>query len=520
MITVDLATRSCLQLLPYEGRIIALQSLRCNSGSWSRQLSGFGLFCLLTLSGCSTQPQARSSHLPNIIILCADTLRADHLGAYGYSKATSPWLDELAAGAVFFEDTHSQANNTNPSHASIFTSLYMSTHGILGNKGYRLSPQAVTLAEVLEQAGYQTAGFTSIRHLSFELNGLDQGFEFHSGPPTKADQPRGILKRFSRLLERDPPRYNGRSRATKTNERVFNWLDSQNDSRPLFLFVHYFDTHTPYQPPQSYVDHFYQGNPNDPDNRSMLQLYLNHLTPKRVAVLVKWLKNTTDIDYVRALYDGAIRYLDDQLKVLAQGLQERGLWQDSIVVFTADHGESLVEHGIYFSHVGLYEPSTRIPLIIRAPDWPPGTVTLRVQSIDIFPTVLALAGIEAPGRLEGLNLVPWMTGKEGISLDDFSRPIYSEHANAQVLSITEGPWKFIHPINPLEEMSKVEELFNLEWDPLEEENLAEQHRQLASAMLQRLVQWQAQRRSSALTPLAQETSQELLEKLRSLGYLH
>ena len=491
----------------------------CCGSLWFGQLSRFGLFFLLALSGCSTQPQSRSSRFPNIIILCADTLRADHLGAYGYSKATSSWLDELAARAVFFEDTHSQANVTNPSHASIFTSLYMSTHGVLSNKGSRLSPQAVTMAEVLQQAGYQTAGFTSVTHLSFERNGLNQGFEFHSGAPTEADRPRGILKRLSHLLKRDPPCYQGRSRAAQTNERVFNWLDNQNDSRPLFLFVHYFDTHIPYHPPESYVDHFYQGNPHDPDNRSMLQLYLHHLTSRRVALFVKWLKNTTDIDYVTALYDGAIHYLDDQLKVLAQGLQERGLWQNSIVVFTADHGESLGEHGIYFSHSGLYEPSTRIPLIIRVPDWPPGKVTLPVQSIDIFPTVLALAGIEAPGWREGLNLRPWMRGKEGISLDDFSRPIYSEHAHAKAVSIREGPWKFIHPINPHEGMSKVEELFNLEWDPLEEKYLAEQHRQLASAMLQRLVQWQAQRRSSALTPLAQETSQELLEKLKSLGYL-
>ena len=231
-------------------------------------------------------------------------------------------------------------------------------------------------------------------------------------------------------------------------------------------------------------------------------------------------QNITDIDYVKALYDGAIRYLDDQLKVLAQGLQERGLWQDSIVVFTADHGESLVEHGIYFSHRGLYESSTRIPLIIRVPDWPPGTVTLPVQSIDIFPTVLALAGVDAPGRLEGINLVPWMTGEEGISPDDFSRPIYSEHDSARAVSLREGPWKFIYPVNSFKQTSKVEELFNLEWDPFEEKNLAKQNRERASAMLQCLVQWQAQRRSSALTPLAQETSQELLEKLRSLGYLH
>ena len=155
-------------------------------------------------------------------------------------------MDELAAGAVFFEDTHSQANNTNPSHASIFTSLYMSTHGILGNKGYRLSPQAVTLAEVLEQAGYQTAGFTSIRHLSFELNGLDQGFEFHSGPPTKADQPRGILKRFSRrkLLSthslKDLLKWNESEVADEWGRylNAVTFLESALSNRSIYFFFH------------------------------------------------------------------------------------------------------------------------------------------------------------------------------------------------------------------------------------------------------------------------------------------
>lgn len=458
-------------------------------------LSRLAILLIWPASGCGTSdPAADSSpdvNLPGIVLIVADTLRADRLGSYGYPKPTSPWLDALASESIFFERAYAQSNATNPSHASLFTSTYLSTHGILDNKGYELSEKAVTLAEVLRKQGYATAGFTSVRHLDFGLNGLEQGFEFHSGAA-------------------------GFSPAEETNARVFQWLDQRQSRRPLFLFVHYFDTHTPYRPPDRYLKRFYQGNPRDPSNPSMDAAWAQ---PDRAGAFEEWLRGVTDVEYVKALYDGAIAYLDDQVRELAEGLKRRGLWRQSIVVFTADHGESLDEHQIYFGHLGLYQPSIRIPCWLRVPQLGPQTISGPVQSIDIAPTLLALLKRPVPPVFEGFNLLPGIRGAASPPASSAERPIYAEHAHGAVVSLLVGPWKYLYPIHPNSRLPESEELYHLQRDPTETDNLATHHPDRARAMRQHLKSWLEARRPHALTPRARRPSRELLEKLRSLGYV-
>ena len=345
-------------------------------------------------------------------------------------------------------------STTNPSHTSLFTSLYPTTHGIWGNKDYELPPEAVTLAEILQDAGYQTAGFTSVWHLAFELNGLGQGFEFHWGSKTQTVSPPAghggsLLERMRLFYQRWSDGHyvwqeeGGEIPAQETNRRIFEWLDQQRDARPLFLFVHYFDTHIPYSPPQPYLDDFYQDDPRDPSNRSMESIYLH---PDQLPVFEDWLEGITDIRYVEALYDASIRYLDDQLKSLAQGLRERGLWEDSLIIFTADHGESLTEHGIYFDHLGLYEPSVRIPLLVQVPGRSAGRVTAPVSSVDPLPTVLDLVGLPGSSAFEGQSLLEHL---DGDGEKGSSRPILVEHAHQGVIGLRLGDWKYFCRSRPI-----------------------------------------------------------------------
>lgn len=475
------------------------------------------------LCGCGWNSFESTKEWPHIILICTDTLRADHLGAYGYSKDTSPWLDEWATAAILFETAYSPTSTTNPSHSSLFTSLYPTTHGIWGNKNYELPPEAVTLAEILQDAGYQTAAFTSVWHLAFELNGLGQGFEFHWGSNTWTDNRAAVsgsslFKRLRSLYQRffaklDRGKKAGQIPAEETNRRVLTWLDRERDGRPLFLFVHYFDTHIPYSPPERYLSDFYRGDPRDPDHRSMESIDLH---PDQLPVFETWLEGITDIQYVEALYDASIRYLDDQLRSLAEELMERGLWEDSLVIFTADHGESLTEHGIYFDHLGLYEPSVRIPLLIRAPGWTSRRIASPVNLVDLLPTILDLVGLPTSPAFEGISLLGHMGGNVQRPKN---QPIFMEHAHVAALGIRLGHWKYIYPLDAYYQMSKQEELFQLSQDPGEENNLAQVETAVVCAMRQRAQTWLKRERPVSMKPLNRPAPQELLEQLKSLGYI-
>jgi len=343
----------------------------------------------LALSGCAQSIEAQPQ---NVLIFLVDTLRADHLSSYGYERNTTPNLDAFAREGVLFERAWSAAPSTAPSHASLFTSTYPASHGVwnevhIGEEKLlpRLSPTAVTMAEVFQEAGYNTGciadGGWIIRH-----RGLDQGFDsFHS-------ENLGVVNRVGNAID---------------------WLDEVSRDQPFFLFLHTYEVHSPYLPPDGYEDRFsdgYQGRLRgllaEAREYSRSPEIQNRLTDIQRKVFNPVLEELgpEDVDFMKALYDAELSLVDEQFALLMGYLRLNDLLDDTIVVVTSDHGEEFREHG-GFGHKQVYEECLRVPLMIRVPGGPRG---LRrpdpVQLVDLMPTLLDQLGLEGPDSMVGRAL--------------------------------------------------------------------------------------------------------------------
>ncbi len=328
----------------------------------------------------------------DVVLVVVDTLRADHLGVYGYERATSPRLDAFARRAAVFDTAWSAAPWTLPSVMSIMTSRYPSAHRV-ENDGLRLADDVPTVAETLQRAGYATGGFVSHVYVS-SLYGFGRGFEVFDDF--------GLSQPGYRLeAGMEPP-------ADRVTDAALAWLRGQG-RRPVFLLVHYFDPHWPYAPPEAYRALFpdaYHG-PLDA-SYDAISKFLDPLAP-------------IPEDYRRFLidrYDGEVRFVDDQLGRLLDGLAASGRAPRSWVLVTADHGEEFKDHGSMGHGRRLYEETIHVPLIIgRAAGQGSGgaggsRVATPVSGIDLFPTIAALAGAAAPAGLQGTSLAP-LLGRGG-----------------------------------------------------------------------------------------------------------
>ena len=327
---------------------------------------GWGLWIGISIlnSGCGTSGPSK----PNVIVITMDTTRADHLGCYGYQQIRTPNIDGLASEGVLFEEAFSVQPVTLPSHCSIMTGRYPFHHGVRDNTIYKLPEGESTLAETLSDEGYLTTSFIGSYILSHEF-GLDQGFHFYNDEFMKPKQ-KGQLP-----VDR---------RASEISFLADEWMTAVADEiaqRPFFLWLHYYDPHADYDPPHPYRTAY--SNP----------------------------------------YDGEIAYLDDWLGFLFNRLKSRGLWDNTIVVLTADHGESLGEYNEMTHGMFIYRPTTHVPLIIRYPNECGGKrVKDRVSSVDIVPTVLGFLGIHHDRAFDGIDLNPVIRS----SVSAPSRAIYSE----------------------------------------------------------------------------------------------
>jgi len=319
---------------------------------------------------------ARATSRPNVVLITLDTTRADRLGCYGYASPVSEHLDRLAAQGVLFTRAFSQAAVTPVSHASILTGLepyedgLRVMHGVSENQ---LPTATRTLAEVLCEAGYRTAAFVSAFPVTAHF-GLNQGFETFD-----EDFARGAADPISSqgIVETDRVQRRG----GETTDRALRWLADAGS--PYFLWVHYFDPHDPkLLPPDEFTARYPQ-----PTGR--------------------------EEDILRAWYDIEIAYMDTQIGRLFLALEEAGRWSDTVIVAVADHGEGLGDHD-WWTHGILYQEQIRVPLIIRAPGRNPATrVDHLVRTIDIMPTVLALAGVDQAQwpRMSGQSFLPLLDGK-------------------------------------------------------------------------------------------------------------
>ncbi|MFC1850495.1 sulfatase [candidate division CSSED10-310 bacterium] len=322
---------------------------------------------------------AKSDHT-NVILISLDTLRPDKLSAFGCMQAKQPYLDWLVKRSMQFETALAPSNWTVPSHMSLLTSLYPAQHKVLV-RGKKLSAEFPTLAELLKRKKYLTAAFTDTTPY-FHKNtfGFDRGFDHYN------DRNLGGISNF--------------------NYKVLNFLNN-HCSRQFFLFLHIFNIHGPYEPRKPYGDMLYNGSKSDPQNRSLhfvKRLKIHHYLN---------LSRITDVEYVRATYLGEIAEVDQELGKLFTKLQSLQIFDQSMLIVTADHGESMLDRDLYIGHgLFLYDNEIKIPLILKLP---PGfsqnrIITDQVANVDVIPTVIDCLGLDVDEHFQGRSLIPLIKG--------------------------------------------------------------------------------------------------------------
>jgi arylsulfatase A-like enzyme/Tfp pilus assembly protein PilF len=393
----------------------------------------------------------------NLLFVTIDTLRADHVGAYGYKNIKTPNLDHLGSKGYLFKRAVSQIPLTLPSHTSIFTGTFPVYHGVRDNGGYFVPPQSLTLAEILKQHGYKTAAFVS----SFILDskwGLDQGFDtyYDDFDMTKADE----------TSIGDVQRPGG-----ETNAVALKWL--ADASSPFFAWVHYYDPHDPYEPPEPF--------------RS---------------------------EYPERPYDGEIAYTDSLLGQLLRVLESRKLMEKTLIVVTGDHGEGLGQHHELNHALFIYDTTLHVPLIIKTPNGVGEEISQTVEHVDVAPTILDLLQIQKPQTLQGRSLIPLMKHQKMNETMAFSESLYAEkhYGWSPLISVTTDKFKFIQAPRP--------ELYNLQDDPSETKNLYASLPGMAKTLQDRAGELlQKYSPSSSEQKAAAQIDAESQETLRALGYI-
>lgn len=396
----------------------------------------------------------------NVLLITIDTLRADRTGPYGYGLAKTPHLDRLAREGVVFEEAVSTAPITLVAHSTIFTGLLPPAHGVRDNGAYALGAGATTLAERLQGAGFETRAFVSALVLNRRY-GLAQGFEGYDDDLWSEDQPK-------LFLIRDRP-------ARRTAERFLEWFRARPKSgaKPFFAWVHFFDPHQPYE------------------------------APARFAATVPH------------PYDAEISAADEGLGLLLDGLAQRGELDDTLVIVTADHGESLGEHDEKTHAIFIYDATIHIPLILRAPGLVPEGLRVKtpVHQVDLMPTVLGALGLPGGESTQGLDLRPLLTGGTLPERALYAESLLSEigFGMAPLYSARAEGFKWIRAPRP--------ELYDLGQDPRELTNLAGDDRRRGRRLDQQLDELLAQSAARAIAADQQVMDQETLETLQALGYL-
>lgn len=413
-------------------------------------LCGGGLLLLLRRGGGS-QPW-------NVLVITLDTTRADRLGAYGYRRARTPNLDRLAREGVLFSDCYASVPLTLPSHSSLFTGRYPIATNVRNNGNYFLPEGETTLAEVLRDRGYDTRAVIAAFVLLSKF-GLNQGFATYDDSLDTHEMLRN---------------YKSEIRADAVYEKFSSW-PGQSGGRPFFYWIHFYDPHTPYQPPPEQAAHF-PGNP-------------------------------------QGLYDGEIAYTDAWVGRILDHLRERGMLERTLVVVAGDHGEAFGEHHEHGHGIFCYEETLRVPLIVHAPRrFKPRRVASRVGLVDVMPTVLDALGLPVPAGVQGRSFLSCLQGDRPRN----ERPVYFESLYgleemnwAPLTGLLQGDYKYVS----LPEA----ELYDLAADRLEKRNLFLQKNIVARDMDRRLAAFVAghSQRGDARRTLSTGDK----EQLQALGYI-
>lgn len=466
------------------------------AGKVGKLAGGIAVAVLVAAAACRSgeQPASKASQAPppaaarpNVLFISIDTIRADHCSAYGYAYDTTPRLARLAAEGVRAMEAYAPMATTGPSHASMLTSLYPLTHGVVKN-GYVLAAEHVTLAERLRAQGYQTAAIVSSLPLAARF-GLNQGFDRYDDDfgPRRLEDPKAwedgaVETAFDR-------------RADVTAALATGWLRSRARDRPFLLWVHFFDPHVPYDPPREF---------RDPVRPALTPF------PKPGLAQEVW------------KYDGEIRFADDGVGKLLDALDELGLRDGTLVVVVGDHGEGLGDHGHMEHGLLIYEEAVRVPLVLRYPGKLTGAAQLAgpIPLVDLTPTILDLTlGAEAREGLQGESQLQALAGLARSRSDRkvfFQRRFYDPESRASLkiagekFAVRIGSWKYL-----VAEEEKTHELYDLAADPGELRNVADQHPEKVRELDAVLADW----RKSQKGAKRQALSPEDVERLKALGYV-
>lgn len=493
---------------------------------WIRALAVAAPLLYLGYVGCGgSAPTPRT-----LIVISVDTLRADHLGCYGSERAATPCIDGFARESIRFEQLTAAAPTTLASHLSLMTGTHGLHHGISRN-AYIVHPDNVTLAEICGEAGFRTAGVVSSFALS-ALTDFNQGFEYFD-------------EDFDDRVRPTDPMPNHR-RAASTTDAALSAVDEYEGDEDLFLFVHYFDPHHPYDPPAPFDERLegvaaeLEGGKEDMDRaveeRQLAHLgeapgltrVLTHGLPRKLVIEADGVPRGID-EALASRYAREVEYLDQEIGRLLEGLEEAGRYEDALIVITADHGETFWEHADAWNHgLCVYDTTMHVPFLLRRPggEGAGRSVPNPFSQIDVLPTLLAELGLETPDCVRGEE---FLDALDGAPIEE--RPVFavaSQPARAEGMardlgsswsavgksrSVRLGRYKYIH--TPYLRLS---ELYDLEADPAERTNLligaSEEIRAIEGDLRARLDAWA----ESADPYPVRFGGERLRQQLKVIGY--
>jgi arylsulfatase A-like enzyme/tetratricopeptide (TPR) repeat protein len=412
---------------------------------------------------------SKKTEIRNVVLISMDTTRADALSCYGFKYKTTPNIDALANEGVLFENTYSPISLTMPAHSTMLTGMIPPAHGVHDNMSYQLPASNETLAEILKKEGFVTGGIIS----SFVLDSqfaLDQGFDYYNDDFTDPRSPLGFNERLG----------------GETAQCAMQWLEEHQDEK-MFMFIHFYDPHRSYNPPDPYKTMFYGSPPPEPNS----------------------------LEHLQAHYAGELAYTDDCIGRVIDTLKKLEVYDSTLIIVTGDHGEMFYQHGEVTHGYFIYQGNVRVPLVIKVPGQPePLRIKNTVGIVDIVPTICSLLNIETPLKFQGQDISPYFVPDGPV---DLKRHIYCESLAAtkykgnSLLGIVNDQYKYIQTTRP--------ELYDIVEDPMESINLVSEEPHRARLLQDRLKQILEETVVADGLDNKTELDNETLAKLESLGYV-
>ncbi len=497
----------------------------------------FFITCLVfkdTLNSYSTSEHIDvCTNKPNILLIVMDTTRVDHLSCYGYHKKTTPHIDRYAQDAVIYKNAYSTASWTLPSMASILTGTYPGYHGahrVETSETYfpmnKLNDKNTTLAELLKQAGYNTAGIVGCEFLT-KVFGLHQGFNYFDDKISSylfTLSTFAVLQcsnHFFPLIDYLSSKgYYGYRVADQINKSALSWLEENGKKEPFFLFLHYFDPHHPYWPeelgtaqrniPDKIRGKYKKGNVNYVDmERGIIDSVMRGEKPLL----------PDEKDYLLNNYNREISILDKKIGAIFKKLEDMSLYDNTLIIITADHGESFGEHNLMLHGVHLYDDNIHVPLIIKYPlrDKQKGFIDYPVSLVGIVPTILSHLSIEPPDFIQGSPFN--QRHEQRIIAQNYFDPNFKKQKWAKrfmydLISIKVGDYKYIKVLNG------EDQLFNLKEDQKETDNIIKKGEGIKNNIRNLLDLYTKQLKLAEKSNGKVVIDKKTMQNLKALGYIN